>query len=171
MWKVIDQQYAQNLGFDMPPTVIDVISPLSSIDNELREWDRALPWWLKTIRSTELLDLISTYDPATPSGGGKRFQVVLTLRSLNLTILLHRPVLVKYFELCNTSASEKTEQTLISRLGRNSIEVCFTSSVEIITIVNTLVNDPGHARRLLNVWWYALYYSTFFSSTIFESPY
>lgn len=159
MWKVIDQQYGQNLGFDAPPSVVDVISPLSSIDGELRDWDRSLPLWLKTITSKELPDLISTYDPLAPSGKAKRFQVVLTLRSLNLTILLHRPVLVKYFELSSTPALDMRETTLLGRLGRNSINVCLKSSMEIISIVHRLVRNSGPARRLLNVWWYTLYYS------------
>jgi len=159
MWKVIDQQYGQNLGFDSPPNVVDVLAPLSSIDAELREWDRSLPLWLKTIKSKELPNLISTYDTLAPSGKSKRFQVVLTLRSLNITILLHRPVLVKYFEISSNPTSDMTETTLLSRLGRNSIDVCLRSSIEIISIVHRLVHNSGPARRLLNVWWYTLYYS------------
>jgi hypothetical protein len=164
MWKVIDQQYGQNLGFDAPPSVVDVISPLSSIDGELRDWDRSLPLWLKTITSKELPDLVSTYDPLAASGKAKRFQVVLTLRSLNLTILLHRPVLVKYFEISSTPALDVRETTLLGRLGRNSIDVCLKSSMEIISIVHRLVHNSGPARRLLNVWWYTLYYSKALSS-------
>src|ERR1700744_4652715 len=96
MWKVIDQQYGQNLGFDTPPTVVDVISSLSTIDHELRIWERDLPQELQTITSTNLLNLVASYDSAGPLAKAQRFRVVLTLRYLNVTILLHRPVLVKY---------------------------------------------------------------------------
>ncbi|KIX01347.1 uncharacterized protein Z518_09072 [Rhinocladiella mackenziei CBS 650.93] len=159
MWKVIDQQYGQNLGFDSPPSVVDVISPLSRIDNELREWDRELPLELRTITSSELWDLLASYDPAGPTAKAKRFQVVLTLRYLNLTILLHRPVLVKYFELASSSTTDPSEMSLLNRLGRNSIDVCFRCSKEIIFIVSTLVQNAGPSRGLLNAWWFTLYYT------------
>jgi hypothetical protein len=161
MWKVIDQQYGQNLGFDTPPTVVDVISPLSSIDHELREWERELPQALKTVTFTELSDLVASYDPAGPIAKAKRFQVVLTLRSLNITILLHRPVLVKYFELASSPTTTATEASLLSRLGRNSIDTCFRCSMQVISIVNQLVQNDGPAKYLLNVWWFTLYYSKF----------
>ncbi|KAK5210789.1 hypothetical protein LTR41_003401 [Exophiala xenobiotica] len=158
MWKVIDQQYGQNLGFDTPPAVVDVIAPLGTIDHDLRIWERDLPQELQTITSSNLLDLVACYNPAGPLAKAQRFRIVLTLRYLNVTVLLHRPVLVKYFELASLSGAS-VEMALLSRLGRNSIDVCFRSSMEIISIVNTLAKNTGPAKYLLNVWWFTLYYT------------
>ncbi|OAL28391.1 hypothetical protein AYO22_02845 [Fonsecaea multimorphosa] len=158
MWKVIDQQYSQNLGFDTVPSVLDVISPLSSLDNEIRDWDRSLLPEMRTTDSSQLPDLTKSQDPTDPACPLLRFRVILTMRSLNLTILLHRPVLLKYFELSNSSAIDMKELILLNRLGQHSIEVCFRSAQEIIAIVDGLVQDEVSSRHL-NAWWFTLYYT------------
>lgn len=169
IWKVIDQQYGQNLGSDTPPAVVDVIAPLLAIDHDLRIWERELPEALQTITSGNLLDLVASYNPTGPLAKAQRFRIVLTLRYLNVTLLLHRPVLVKYFELASLPGAA-AEMALLSRLGRNSIDVCFRNAMEIISIVNTLAQNTGPAKYLLNVWWFTLYYSKFEHIHAFSSP-
>ena len=159
MWKVVEHQYGQNLGTGIASNVVDVISPLSSIENEIREWERTLPQALKTVNASEFWSLVSTYDPQSPQAKANRCRVVLTLRALNLTILLHRPVLVKLLELASLPDADPSEVALLKSLGHTSITTCFRSSQTIITIVSTLVASAPPLRQLLNAWWFTLYYS------------
>lgn len=161
LFKVIDQQYGQNCGSNTPMSVLDIISPLLSIDNDLRIWNRSLPIQLKTIDSSKIQEwLVSSCHPNDPASRSRRFQVVLTLRSLNVTILLHRRVLEKHLEFSSSSSlHDAAEFDMLHRLGRDSIEVLFKCSTEIISIVTILTRSHGPAQRLLPAWWFTLYYS------------
>ena len=160
MGEIIDKQYGHNLGACNGSAVIDVISPLSALDNELHRWEAALPHDLKTLNSAAVKDSLYRHQPSGEGDMALRFRVVLTLRSLNLTIFLHRPALVKYFELSSLQmVMDETDRILLSRLGRTSIDVCLRSAQEIISIVSFLATSEARARNLLNAWWFTLYYS------------
>ncbi|RVX76020.1 hypothetical protein B0A52_00377 [Exophiala mesophila] len=159
MGKVIERQYNQNLAPEKPQEVLDIITPLASMDNELREWDHELPPEMRTISSTELAPILPLLQRDGPPNISKRSQLHLTMRCLNLRLLLHRPVLVKYLETSHSSNVDPTEEAMLSRLGSHSIYVCHRSATEIIKIVSALVQGRGTARKYLNAWWFTLYYT------------
>ena len=152
MGKVIERQYNQNLAPEKPQEVLDIITPLASMDNELREWDHELPPEMRTISSTELAPILPLLQRDGPPNISKRSQLHLTMRCLNLRLLLHRPVLVKYLETSHSSNVDPTEEAMLSRLGSHSIYVCHRSATEIIKIVSALVQGRGTARKYLNAW-------------------
>ncbi|KIW72122.1 hypothetical protein PV04_00342 [Phialophora macrospora] len=158
--KVIEQQYSQNLALEASPELLDIVAPIPSIDNELREWEQDLPTDLKTISSRELQTMLSCLVTNGPTLIAKRFKVHLTLRALNVRLLLHRPVLVKYLEASHCSNIPAADIAVLNRLGSHSIYMCFRTAVEIIDIVSTLVQERRAARRFLNAWWFTLYYIT-----------
>lgn len=158
---IIEQQYGRNLGMNLPSSVVNVVSPISAIDDSLRDWVDAQCSDLRPVSSTDLLSMLSSFNPEDSLASANRSRVVLTLRYLNVRLLLHRPVLVKYFETSLSPTKDPAETTLLSHLGSHSIQICFRSSMEIITIVNTLVHSAKPAKRWLNAWWFTLYYSEY----------
>ncbi|KIV92104.1 hypothetical protein PV10_06570 [Exophiala mesophila] len=159
LWKIIDQQYGQNCGLNTPPAVVDIVTPLVPIGNDLRSWARGLPASLMPVRESQMHNILTSYDLNDPGSSTLRYKVVLTLRSLNATILLHRRVLEKYLEVNSTPSYDAEEIDLLRRLGRDSIDVLFNSSIELINIVKLLIEAGGPIRRLLNAWWFTLYYT------------
>jgi hypothetical protein len=111
-----------------------------------------LPTDLKTISSRELQTILSCLVTNGPTLIAKRFKVHLTLRALNVRLLLHRPVLVKYLEASHCSNIPAADIAVLNRLGSHSIYMCFRSAMEIINIVSTLVQERSAARRFLNAW-------------------
>lgn len=141
------------------------MTPLVPIGNDLRSWTRGLPACLTPVREPKLHTILASYDINDPASTTLRYKVVLTLRSLNATILLHRRVLEKYLEVNSTPSYDAEEVELLHRLGRDSIDVLFSSSIELINIVKLLIEAGGSIRRLLNAWWFTLYYSEFPTET------
>ncbi|KAJ9602617.1 hypothetical protein H2200_012810 [Cladophialophora chaetospira] len=157
---IIDQLYGKNLGLDKSPSVIDIISPIAGIDNDLRDWADSLSPNLKPLSSAELLAILAAVDsPGAAFPRVNRCRVVLTLRSLNVRVLLYRPVLARYIDTAYSTVVDPAEALLLNRLGSYSLQICFRSAMEIITIVSTLVQTRGTARQWLNAWWFTLYYT------------
>ena len=117
------------------------------------------------VRESQMHKILGSYNLNDPGSSTLRYKVVLTLRSLNATILLHRRVLEKYLEVNSTPSYDAEEIDLLRRLGRDSIDVLFNSSIELINIVKLLIEAGGPIRRLLNAWWFTLYYSKYLLPT------
>lgn len=156
---ILEEQYGQNLGVHKVATVVDVIAPIPAIDQDLREWADTLPPGLRTLSSSDLLALLSSFEISPRQRLANHFRVVLTLRYLNVRVLLHRPVLDKYIESSYSLEHEPSANVLLSRLGSHSACSCFKSAIEIVTIVRTLVETQGPAKAWLNAWWFTVYYS------------
>lgn len=88
-----------------------------------------------------------------------KFRVILTLRYLNLRVLLHRPVLVKFIIASRAPDRDPEDLKLLQRIGMNSMAICTMSAMEIINIVFQAVSDPKWKQGLLGAYWYSLYYS------------
>jgi hypothetical protein len=158
LWHVIDSLYGQNLGCDKPLEVGETVAPLFKAEHQLMDWERTLPANLK-VTSSEQISSQNIENPLHEDDYIElRLRTILTLRYLNLCLLLHRPILNKYLDL----ASSKTyshELRLLQQVGSNSIKICMQSSVEVISIVHAAVHKTHKHRTLLGAWWYSLYYS------------
>jgi hypothetical protein len=155
--KILEQQYGQNLGAQKCSSVIDAIAPIAAIANDLQEWVDTLPSYLGAISASDLAAPLPTHQ-STRQKLSYHFRVVLTLRFLNVRILLHRPVLDRYIESSYISAPDLPANVLLSRLGSHSAYMCFKSAIEVISIVNSLVRSKDPAKALLNAWWFTVYY-------------
>lgn len=88
-----------------------------------------------------------------------KFRVILTTRYLNVRVLLHRPVLVKFISASRSPDYDSQDLMLLKQIGMNSMQICMESAMEIIDIVFAAVSEPGWKESLLGPWWFSLYYS------------
>lgn len=158
MWLVIDSLYGQNIACEKEASTTVVVSQLYPIEQRLLEWKHALPASLTILASPTLL---AGVDQSTAIGGlgqVRPLSTILTLRYLNLRLLLHRPILVKFFEYQNDVTTHEEEAILLQQIGTNSISRCHRAATEIISIVHSATGTPA-MRELLGAWWFTLYYS------------
>ncbi len=150
-WRVIYSLYGQNLGCDQPLGEMETITQVFKLEQELSDWEHSLvqPLCLRT-PSLLLLDQDSALD--------ERFRVILTLRYLNLQILLHRPFLSRCLDLRGKTSSENQTVRSVDQLAANFIDTCVRSSEDIISIVHSIVSAKPSVE-LLGAWWFSLYYS------------
>ena len=155
MWQVIDSLYGQNIGCDKTLGALDTISEVFKIEQKLVEWERNLPPTLQLIDSMQTSSDNSTMqqDPLV-----KRFSIILTLRFLNLRILLHRPVLVAFLDNCNNHNEDRQELMILQQVAGNMISICVNSSIDVITIIHGVVTASDPQYELLGAWWFSLYY-------------
>ena len=155
MWKTIDLCYGGNLGCEKAPGVLAVIPQIFLLEQEMLDWERALPVDLTLRKSYDL----------PPEGTDEnlyrleRFKVILTLRYNNVRVLLHRPILVKFLDACSQSDLEGQEGALLLQLGHSSLRTCIQASMDIVSVVNSLVHSTGLRRCILGSYWSSLYYS------------
>lgn len=162
MWTILDLLYGQNLGCDIPLSVSQTVSQVFSIEQHLFIWEKSLPDGLRLINIAGLRNAAQEPSSNTAHFSWK-FRTILTLRHLNLRVLLHRPILVKFIDACGGLQSDLQELKLLQQMGPNSLRVCADCAMEIIDIIYDIVYDPGWRRSLLGAWWFSLYYSTFHS--------
>lgn len=160
MWSIIDSLYGQNISCDQPSEVGDTIARLFNIERELGDWERALPRNLRIWSSQDVLD--NTNDTVTNENvrNENRLATILTLRYLNVRLLLHRPILIKFLDTSGKADGDCHELTLLQKIGSNSIQLSMQSAIDIIGIVHAAVHATGQKRELLGAWWFSLYYST-----------
>ena len=169
MWNIINQLYDGNIGCGPPNTVLDIVSRLFALEQQLAVWQRQLPPSLDQSNISDLIHSSGSTD-TTPSAID-RFRIIIKLRHHNLRILLHRPILVKFLDMVgkSPSISEAQEASSLQQIGSNSIQTCVQSSMEIIAIVRAIVGGSNHHRSLLGAWWFSLYYTFNAALVIFAS--
>ena len=158
LFHIIDSLYGQNLDCGESLDVAQMVGPLFSGEHQLMDWERLLPSNLKTISSQQIVlksieKLLQDDDYIV-----LRLRTILTLRYLNLCLLLHRPILTKFLDVGNSNINSP-DLRLLQQVGSNSLKVCVQSSIEIISIVHAAVQKTDGSRSLLGAWWFALYYS------------
>jgi len=89
----------------------------------------------------------------------ERYRVIITLRYHNIRILIHRLVVVRFLDTCGKFDPADQELALLQQIGSNSVQICVRSSLEIISIVHSIVHSSGVRRGLLGAWWFSLYYT------------
>lgn len=159
MWSIIDSLYGQNINCDQSSGVGDTIGRLFNTEHELIDWERALPRNLRIWSSQDVLD--NTNDMVTNENvrNENRLATILTLRYLNVRLLLHRPILIKFLDTSGKADEDCHELTLLQKIGSNSIQLSMQSAIDIISIVHTAVHATGRKRELLGAWWFSLYYT------------
>ena len=151
-WKVFSSLYGQNLGCDQLLNDIDIATHILKLEPELDRWQRELPPPL-CIRSPSTMAFDSQENSTL-----ERLRIILTLRYLNLKVLLLRPFLSKSLELRVSENSRKDILSSADHLTSTSIRTCVGVAEDIITIVSSII-DAGRGHELLGAWWFTLYYS------------
>ncbi|KAL1970560.1 hypothetical protein VTN77DRAFT_4204 [Rasamsonia byssochlamydoides] len=157
MWHTIDLLYGQNLGCDKPSSISETVAHIFKVEQHLVAWERSLPDSLRLTCARHLQE----EERQEPDYLKWRFRVILTLRYLNLRVLLHRPMLIKFIDARGNGEGDPHELRLLKQIGTNNIHICVQSAMDIID----LVYEAGYAprwqasRSLLGAWWFSLYYT------------
>ncbi|KAJ5963484.1 uncharacterized protein N7479_003360 [Penicillium vulpinum] len=159
LWNVLELLYGQNIGCDGPLPVSETVAHIFSLEQQLFSWERSLAHPLQLTSSASIENL--PYDQISPDSQclSLKFQVILTLRYLNLRVLLHRPILVKFITASRCHDRDPQDMRLLQQIGMSSLQICADSAMEIIDIVHRVVSEPGWKRGLLGAWWFSLYYT------------
>ena len=132
---------------------------LFGLEQELIYWEQTLHPDLKMISSEQLAITSSLPRTTLDHQSDQQLQTILTLRFLNIRLLLHRPVLVKFLDSRSASQRDVHEIQMLRQIGVHSIQVCMHSATEIISIVHAIVTATGSTRTSVGAWWYTLYFS------------
>ncbi|TVY91550.1 hypothetical protein LAWI1_G001220 [Lachnellula willkommii] len=151
MWGVIALLYGGNIGCDSPSSLLDTVAHLFKLEQQLVDWQHALPPTLGLRNSQDI--------PMENPGTNEKFRVILTLRYHNLRILLHRTMLVRFLNTIGGDILDNQEAPLLQQVGINSVQICIQSSVEIISLVSGIVKYGDNKRKMLGAWWFSLYYT------------
>jgi hypothetical protein len=158
MGNIIDEIYGRNLGCEPGLSVGEMVGRVLSIENQLFSWVMALPDSLRQLTLQGLREEIEKSE-TQPRLFPLKFQVILTLRYLHIQVLLHRPLLVKFFDASIASGLEPGQERILNEIGYSSTKKCVESAMGIIDMIHELVSAAGWQRDLLGAWWYSLYYS------------
>lgn len=156
---MIELLYGQNIGCGDPLPVSETVAHIFSLEQHLFSWERTLAHPLQLISSADIENLPRDQMPSNSQYHSLKFQVILTLRYLNLRVLLHRPVLVKFITASRSPDRDPQDMRLLQQIGINSLQICADSAMEIIDIIHRMVSEPGWKHSLLGAWWFSLYYS------------
>ncbi|CAI7569790.1 unnamed protein product [Penicillium palitans] len=159
LWNVLELLYGQNIGCDGPLPVSETVAHIFSLEQHLFSWERSLAHPLQLISSANIENLPQDQMSSNTQYLSLKFQVILTLRYLNLRVLLHRPILVKFITASRSPDRDPQDMRLLQHIGMNSLQICADSATEIIDIVHRVVSEPGWKRSLLGAWWFSLYYT------------
>ncbi|KAJ5446850.1 Transcription factor [Penicillium cf. griseofulvum] len=159
LWNTLELLYGQNIGCDGPLPVGESVAHIFNLEQHLFSWERSLAHPLQLISSTSIGNLPHDQMSSNSQYLSLRFQVILTLRYLNLRVLLHRPILVKFITASRSPDRDPQDMRLLQQIGMNSLQICANSAMEIIDIVHRVVSEPGWKRSLLGAWWFSLYYT------------
>ncbi|KAJ5220557.1 transcriptional regulatory protein GAL4, partial [Penicillium chermesinum] len=160
MYRIIDSCYGQNLGLDETRSDSDLLTVILKGEEQLHAWKSSLAS-LQMSLYTEPIGKDTLQNMKSSNKILHRFTIVLSVRYHNLNILLHRPSLEKFLDVCGRGASnnEHASQCMIQHFGIASIEKCVLSAMTVISIVRTVVLAEGWQRDLLGAWNYSLFYT------------
>ena len=160
--EIIDTLYGQNLACSLPTNDVDIVSKAYQIENRLSQWQQQLPAEMKLVNAQAIFtqDLPPADGSAEDEWRQLRLRFVLTLRYINIRILLHRPVMVKFLEELRHS-NTASHSPILLQIGTANVQIAAKSSMELIYLVqNALRYANGRSKwGLLGAWWYSLYYS------------
>ncbi|CAK7201351.1 hypothetical protein SEUCBS139899_004055 [Sporothrix eucalyptigena] len=169
MWSTIDILYDGNTGCGNVASSFDLVGQILRMERQLASWRRSLPSALQLLSAADVATLLQ-HSEIPFDVAAERFRVIMTLRYLNLRILINRPILVRFLEAGTGTENDGRLQNqdtnhneddgeVLEQNGLSSVQRCVQASVEILGIVHTIVHGPKASQRLLGSWWFTLYYS------------
>lgn len=160
--RVISTLYGGNLGCDPLLSKKETASKIFQFEQEIDEWINALPDCLLLISSSSL-SLDNPEDPLWT-----KFRIILSLRYLNLQVLVYRPVFNRAIDGSLEDHDHTKSMRSMNHMEKNHIQSCFSSAKEIIDIVDTVITSQTLGRPFLGAWWFSLYYGRRRTSVYFD---
>ena len=136
----------------MPP---ENVGRIFELEKDFRKWRQSLPESLSIFAVTEIA--ITTISDS-PTYYAERFRLLLTLRYINLQVLLYRPALSAALSLRMQGNSNDRLVSSWPVLQSNFVDSCVRSSEEMISILHFLTVTQRRGPQLLGAWWFSLYY-------------
>ena len=167
MSHIIDSMYARNIGHEKESLLTEVIAHLFRLEQKLVDWEQTLPPNMTLVSMVDALSMDDTEYTDIVSRTRQRFRKILTLRYLNLRLLLHRPILTRLLDNSRGEDSSPNENVLLKQIGQNSLQICMQSANIIFAIVNQAIGVGARPTfNLIGAWWFSLYYSQSFSNHV-----
>jgi hypothetical protein len=167
MGQVIESLYGQNVTSEKTMRTDQLVVHLFRMEQQLTEWEQSLPTALRLV-TTEDVAVLTSQRLSAPDPNKiltERLRNILTLRYLNIRLLLHRPVMTLFLGQHDNSPEANQDLLFLRQFGQNSLQVCVDSANLIIAIVHSsMQNDLRPQHTLLGAWWFSLYYSEWFST-------
>ena len=151
LWKVVEKLYGQNLGCEAPMGELELLTITFQLERTLEEWQSTLPREM-ALKIENPINFGSTDERPF-----ERFRIILTLRYLNLDVLLHRQALVRSIDERIKDDASPTSKS-VDNMQANCIQTCIRSAETIISILHTVITADGGSKDLLGAWWFSLYY-------------
>ncbi|KAL2678585.1 hypothetical protein Neosp_009334 [[Neocosmospora] mangrovei] len=120
---------------------------------ELTEWQHNLPPQLALRSSTDLPREGEIQDSTT-----ERVRLILTLRYLNVQLLLHRPTFIRSLGALLRDPMIPTRPAPVNHMQSNFDRTFVQVAESIIEIIYTVLTRPDLGRHLIGAWWFTLYY-------------
>ena len=120
--------------------------------HSLDEWNKELPPTMRLIKEMDISE--HTVKDLTLD----RFHTILTLRYHNLSILIHRGVLVQLCDHMDDLGSQTQDILALMDAARSTVRICVESATDIIMLVHAVAKSDGVFRNVLGAWWFTLYY-------------
>lgn len=120
---MIQTAYGGNLGSESNVGIVEMITRIFPIEQQLMDWKRRLPPTLALQQAANVAP-----SPALMVGSQdfflEKFRVILTLRHHNLRLLLHRPILVSFLGLAGNNSPQDDPETsrYLEQFGGNSVQ-------------------------------------------------
>ena len=152
---ILANLYGNNLSSDLPRSMSDMTQSVLCLEKRLASWKRALP---VELQKRPWMSDISNVQVSTPLSGdhvSDRLSIIMTLRHLNVRILLHRAVLSKFLaDDCHAEDQDSTD-VFFYGVAEQSVIVCETSASELVAVVYSM----GSNTAFLSAWWLTAYYT------------
>lgn len=154
-WKVIGILYGHNLGCEESPPETQIVSDILNLEQQLNDWRHDLPPPLHLRSASNLPRQEHVQDQTL-----ERFRIILSLRCLNLQLLIYRPILTTSLSKCSSSVDGAGQRNgslnhMHMTFSRTQIQV----AEDIIEIIYTVLTDSRLGGDLIGAWWFTLYYS------------
>lgn len=127
----------------------------------MSSWEQDLHPNLRTLSYQQLTTMREYTQQTGDQRATQTLRIVLTLRHLNIRLLLHRPILVKFLDSGSETTTDVQDISMLRQIGSHSLQVCMHTAGEIISIVHAVVTSLDATRTSIGAWWYTLYYSKF----------
>ncbi|KAJ3460853.1 hypothetical protein MRS44_011720 [Fusarium solani] len=165
MGRIITTLYGSNLGCDEQPTETVTVTSIIQFGQELTDWQNNLPPQLSLRSSADLPREGEIQDLTT-----ERVRLILTLRYLNVQLLLHRPTFIRSLGALLRDPMIPTRNPAPVNHMQSNFDRTFVQVAEnIIEIIYTVLTRPDLGRHLIGAWWFSLYYAFSAALAIFGS--
>ena len=147
--KIITNLYGQNLDSAQPMQSSDLITEIVELDKELRSLELSLQ--VDLLPASSALGNIDQEPQHTRKG-----RMMITLRLLNIKILLHRPCLEK--RLRERSEGSPYPQDFLGGVLTSSVESCTRAARDTILMTRNFVSIRHSGPQLLGPVFLVLHY-------------